>query len=201
MRVEPLSTRFDVREAAVVQVDARRTPDTHLTTPIFEEPPGGFSIQLIERPRRKRQGRITRSASEHAREHGGKRRRGRVVRGLVQRGKRQRLPQHLADTRRLTVVDEPFHHRLAGRCGNPGDTLPSALCSLLCLGEPYRRREPYGRKPIAPRKRVPVEQSGRKVQRRWQGWQPQPASLSRSVDEVDGQRRLHPHVAFGSEPP
>ena len=121
-------------------------------------------IELVERTRgqaeRGTSGLIAKHLGEHSREW----RCGRLAHGLIERGQRQRFPQHLPQTRGLAVVDQPLFDRLTGRGRNPCGLLPGALCSEPCLRSAKRPRQSEGRDPIFPAQRVPLKQPAEQVE-------------------------------------
>ncbi len=115
--------------------------DAHVATTRFDEAPRRLRVQLVERTHRQPERRVPGSAAEHPREHGGKRRRGGLAHRLVQRGERQRLPQHLPHARVWPLLISHSSHRFARRRGNACGRLPSApwLSALPAPCESARR--------------------------------------------------------------
>ena len=97
--IETLAARFDVAHASILEVNPRGATDAHLSAALLDESARRLRVELIERPRRQRERRVLGSAAEHLREHGRERRRGRHAHRLIQRRERERLPQHLSDSR------------------------------------------------------------------------------------------------------
>ena len=102
---KPLAARFDVSHA--VRPRRERGPELPIRTCAatgLDEPSSRIGVELVERTQRQAERRIARAAAEHPRQDGGKRRRGRFANRLIQRRERERLPQHLPQSRRLAVV-------------------------------------------------------------------------------------------------
>ena len=74
--------------------------------------------------------------------------------------------------------------------------LLSALCAACAMRMGAASRN--ARQPVAPSERLPVEEPRRKIDRRGQAGQAQPAPLSGAIDEIDLERRLHADAILGA---
>ena len=139
--------------------------------PVLTAPPlrsmiraGRLRVHRIERLVRHANRRGLRVGAEHLGQHARERRSGGVRRRLVERGERERIPEHLAQPRCLSVSHQPVLDRLAGRgrdrvsCrARARAARGAAACAMRSTADP-----------ILPGQRRPVEHAGDQVQRRRQ---------------------------------
>ena len=95
-----------------------RGAGTNLTSTAFDERSGRRGVHGIEGFGREQNGSQARVGAEHLGQDTRKDRGGRARRRLIERGKRQGLPQHFAQPRSLSVANQPVVDRPAWGCGN-----------------------------------------------------------------------------------
>jgi hypothetical protein len=160
--------------------------EPHLAAARLDERPGRRRVEMVERHARQAQRGVARPAAEHPREHLHERRGPRLAHRLIERGERQRLPQHLDQPRRLAVADQPGVDGL-----------------LLVAGAGRARAErgtdPGEREPIAPGHARPAEHAGGKMQRRRKVRAAEHGSGPRGVDEPHLEARLQRHERAGAD--
>ena len=113
-------------------------------------------VHFRQRHHRKRDGRRGRVGAEHLCQHAHERRRGRLRRRLIERGQRERIPEHLANARGLAVPDEPVLDGLLGRGRHVG-RLPVQVPP----GRADHGAHAQDRQPVAPPERVPLDDARR----------------------------------------
>ena len=115
--VTALARGLDRQHAVRGDVNLRGRAGAHRSAARFDVAARRLGVHLVQRLGRQRDRRRPGIGAEHLRQHARKHRRRRLADRLVQRRERERLPQHLAQTRGLAVVHQPALDRLAGRRG------------------------------------------------------------------------------------
>ena len=93
--------------------------------------------------------------AEHLGEHAHERRRRRFAGRLVQRRQRQRVPQHLAQPRRLPVPDEPVLDGLLRRARHPAGRCRGGAAARSVTGAPSRSTDRRSLHPSASHSMTP----------------------------------------------
>src|SRR5207247_5911486 len=127
----------------------------------------------------------------------------------IERGKCQRIPQHLANPGGLSVAYQPTLDRLARRRRNFSRArLERSLCEAwtrlsfvlsLSKGKAKRRSHPHCREAIVPAERVPFEHAGQQMQWCRQPRTDEARSPPGAIDHRDAELRLDSHIAGGAD--
>ena len=158
-RVDALAAHVDAATRAAFDDDARERVDSHSPPRASMKSRAGSAYISCSGLIGSTSEAAVRIGPEHLRQHADERRRGGVVRRLVEGRDCQRLPQPVAELPALAVRREP----LRDGAGCTADTFRSAAtpCAHDAAGPPASNR-----KAVAPRHRVPIEHAGEQVQRR-----------------------------------
>ena len=132
---------------------------SHLTAPRLDKGAGRLGVELLQWFHWDADGGVGSIGATQLSEYPGERYRGCLVRTLIERGQRQRLPEQLAEPRSLPVTHQPLSHSLILARSRLVAARPSQGSDHPKTGPAFTRRD-----------RLPLEDSSDQMQRRRQMW-------------------------------